>query len=284
MRFIFVGGSGRSGTTLVQKLLASHSRIMGGPEFDHTGEISLLYQRMASESYLTRQSFFCDAQELAEIFRDFYESFFRKTCHNKDGAIYYSEKTPANIQVADILLGLFPDALFVNVIRDGRDVLLSNLKVRERYGATVAGNPGWRLLTLINSWNSAIDKYLLIQANERLARRFLTVKFEDLVSCPAKELSRLFSFLSLDVESQLFHPEQITSKDTNAIIDNIWYPEQMYNQGYNAAQVGKWQEGLSFVQRLVGNVLMAERLQVLGYEINPFYVKMGKGLTRLKNL
>ena len=38
-RFVFIGGSPRSGTTLVQNILDSHPVICGGPEFHHLPDI-----------------------------------------------------------------------------------------------------------------------------------------------------------------------------------------------------------------------------------------------------
>ncbi|MGB0109821.1 MAG: sulfotransferase, partial [Terriglobales bacterium] len=45
-RLIFVGGSPRSGTTLVQRVLDCHPEIYGGPEFDFVPPIVDLFQEM----------------------------------------------------------------------------------------------------------------------------------------------------------------------------------------------------------------------------------------------
>ena len=45
-RLIFVGGSPRSGTTLVQRILDCHPEIYGGPEFDFVPSIVDLFQTM----------------------------------------------------------------------------------------------------------------------------------------------------------------------------------------------------------------------------------------------
>ena len=42
-KFIFVGGSPRSGTTLVQRILASHPNIFGRPEFDFLHAIADIF-------------------------------------------------------------------------------------------------------------------------------------------------------------------------------------------------------------------------------------------------
>jgi Sulfotransferase family len=45
-RIVFVGGSPRSGTTLIQQLLNYHPAVYGGPEFDFVPEIADLFRRM----------------------------------------------------------------------------------------------------------------------------------------------------------------------------------------------------------------------------------------------
>ena len=45
-RLVFVGGSPRSGTTLVQGVLNHHLKVYGGPEFDFIPSIAELYQKL----------------------------------------------------------------------------------------------------------------------------------------------------------------------------------------------------------------------------------------------
>jgi len=44
-RLVFVGGSPRSGTTLVQRVLNHYPKEYGGPEFDFIPSIAELYQK-----------------------------------------------------------------------------------------------------------------------------------------------------------------------------------------------------------------------------------------------
>ena len=63
-KFICVGGCGRSGTTLVQKILLNHPQISGGPEFGYTAQIMDLYATMSNsqsngwlDSHLSKSDF-----------------------------------------------------------------------------------------------------------------------------------------------------------------------------------------------------------------------------------
>jgi hypothetical protein len=42
-QFVFIGGAPRSGTTMIQNILANHSGIHAGPEFDWTPELARIF-------------------------------------------------------------------------------------------------------------------------------------------------------------------------------------------------------------------------------------------------
>lgn len=47
-RVVFVGGVPRSGTTLVQRIICSHSDVAGGPEFRFVPRVARLYSDMVA--------------------------------------------------------------------------------------------------------------------------------------------------------------------------------------------------------------------------------------------
>ncbi|NQU11637.1 sulfotransferase [bacterium] len=252
----------------MQKLLISHTRIVGGPEFDHTRDLFALYRSMSSPVRLQRQSFFYDAARLQQCFREFYESLFRKLLERKPGALWVAEKTPVNIDVAEILLGFFEDALFVHVVRDGRDVLASYLEVRDRYRAKDASPPERiSLRRVCQRWNSVIDGGAIITSNPALCGRFYTVGFESLVTQPAAELQRLMTFLGSTLEAAQLQVQNLTEEQTGAIIDDGYYTRAMYRQPFNPGKVGRWRTSLTRRQRFLANLLMAHRLRDAGYEV-----------------
>ena len=130
MKFLFIGGAGRSGTSMVQDLMCKHPSINGGPEFNFTKGIMNLHRGMRTPFFLDRNKQYYTESFLDESFQSFYEGFFHGL--DRDATGYISEKTPDNIDVIEDLLRLFPDSKFVFVYRDGRDVVLSNRKVAKR--------------------------------------------------------------------------------------------------------------------------------------------------------
>ena len=82
-----------------------------------------------------------------------------------------------------------PEAHFIHVVRDGRDVALS---LRQVWFA-----PGHDIELLARYWRDCVE------TTHRLARRcehYLELRFDDLVADPARELRRICAFVRLDFD------------------------------------------------------------------------------------
>jgi len=280
IRFVFVGGCERSGTTLIQKILVSHTKIVGGPEFDHTYAILNLYKKMISPYRLERQAFFYTKDTLTAKFRLFYESLFEEAFLRKKNAVYLSEKTPINIEIADGLLETFSDALFVNVIRDGRDVLVSHRDIENRYKEKHGINRRqFSVPKICRRWNSRINAYFKMQNNPHLSKRLFTVKFEDLITDSKTELTKLFKFLGLELEKKLLHLDKLSKFDAHMSAipySNVYRPEETQGKNYDAGRINRWKKNLGWWDKVLANLLMGDNLNRLKYEINPVYLKCGE--------
>src|SRR5829696_4648598 len=98
----------------------------------------------------------------------------------------WADKTPHYVHHVDYLLGIWPDARVVVLVRDGRDVALS-LK-RMPFGP----NNAW---AAAQWWARGVRAGLAAQA--RHPRAVATVRYEDVVRAPATEVARICEFLDL---------------------------------------------------------------------------------------
>lgn len=262
-KFIFVGGCGRSGTTLIQKLLTSHSKISGSEEFGFTKEIFSTYKDMKSkyeEGFLG--SYIENETALKRIFKDFYKSFFP---YDQNDNSYISEKTPNNIDVLKEILEIFENAIFLNVVRDGRDVISSHLAVKKRYKR--AGRfAGFGLISVCKLWNTSIEEYLKFVAEPRV----FNIRFEELILDPVSSLSQIFNRLELNVETEQLSPQNIENEN-RAHINDIWYTQEMFGKGFDKTSIGKWKK-LGPIKKFVINIAMAKNLNELNYKVSKFYV------------
>lgn len=289
MRFIFVGGCERSGTSLVQKLLLAHAGVAGGAEFIFTGAIMSLYGRMAAKyprHYARRLARHFDDEELASRFAQFYKGFFDDAIAGKPGATVVAEKTPSNIFVAQALLRLFPDSRFVHVMRDGRDVLASHRRVLHRLkeqGATDYNRDTFRASRVCARWCRAIDTHFAVANDETLAPRYYGLRYEKLVSEPAATVSALFSFLDLEPPPAAFHPEQISASQLGLPIDGAWTTQKDDSRPFDTHSCGRWRQTLPFKSRLLANLLLSSRLGQLGYPTNGTWRRLSSLLWRLRD-
>lgn len=189
-RPIFVGGTGRSGTTIAGRLLGHHPDLrctnprelrfissQGGladavagrvaPEvvvtniwnhwFERTkpsGATSGLYRRVTREEMTDLASRFVSefaADPVAAARRFAATIVASRAKGDPDGR--WVDTTPANARAADRVLALFPEGVVVHMMRDGRDVAASF--VSKPFGPTevLAGLEAWRE-RMIDAWRA----------------------------------------------------------------------------------------------------------------------------------
>lgn len=231
---VFIGGSGRSGTTIALNLLKDHSQFHASLPREikfltaRNGALDLLYDRpltfeesfqgvknnlavraltllKKSEHELFRKKLFgpwwsetgkagkprglvqaIDKKVLEDAYQLFIDEFSTDsrtavrqlffslaTAQIKKPEVHaFGDSTPVNMMHASRLYQLFPEAKFVNVVRDGRDVALSVAK--ENWGP----NDPYKALSW---WANRVLKSAKALAEIPQERRF-EMRLEDLVS------------------------------------------------------------------------------------------------------
>ncbi len=106
----------------------------------------------------------------------------------RSGKARWAEKDPTYTLHLDFIEALFPDALYVHLLRDGHDVVAS---FRDRWGYTSAARAAR------GEWARYVSAARAHR--DRLPDdRFLELRYEALVGDPETECRRLFEFLAED--------------------------------------------------------------------------------------
>jgi hypothetical protein len=255
MSFTFLIASERSGSNFITKLFNAHSKICG-PATKH------LFNPVLRN--LFRYTPLTDAKNWNELVNDIYKlysvefsewksSFSKEDLHSfaPRGQVYtllrnifYEEaklhdknhvfvKENHVYEFLPHLLINFPEAQYIYLVRDPRDVALSWRKNKVHPGGIVKAARQWQK----DQQKSLKNAYLLRKEN-KLAR----VKYEHLITNPAKEVSRLLGFLGFDYEPEMlkFHEDKLTQK--NAEKQGSW---KNLSKSVMSENKGKYKEGLS---------------------------------------
>ena len=218
---VFVGGTGRSGTTILGGLLGSHPRRFVIPQeakfHSAVGGLCDLVEgrttlarfetqladkwfdrgpRMGLHRFLEWAEIEAALVELRQALRSDPERAAAAFTYRlldplaaRAGASGWVEMTPTNVLAAPTLLRLFPGMRLVHSVRDGRDVACS--VVRQRWGAT-------DLDDALDWWGRKLERAFAVTASLP-PDRVLVVQLEDLVTHDREgQLKRLLAFLDLD--------------------------------------------------------------------------------------
>jgi len=106
----------------------------------------------------------------------------------RNGAPRWVEKTPRHLEVPELITETWPDVRIVRIVRDPRDAAVSLTKVP-------FGTPSLltNLSVLARMNEASADFY-------RESSQALTVRYEDLVASPERELHRICEFVGVDYE------------------------------------------------------------------------------------
>ena len=128
---IFILGAPRSGTTLFEQVLASHSAVQAGSERPWADELRQLALRLLPEGGgfpgCLAHAWTADRRHVAHVLRDYYLARADAAGLFASGRAYFTDKMPFNEMYLPLLCMAFPEAGFVYVRRDPRDVCVSML-------------------------------------------------------------------------------------------------------------------------------------------------------------
>ena len=140
---VYVVGAPRSGTTWFQLMLGSHPEVATPIELDFfSSVVASLYetwdQHREGNGRAARPNWGLPATlteaEWEDTIRGVVERVYRSVLAAKPGASVMVEKEPRYYRFVDTILRTVPHARFVHVIRDGRDVACSMMRVSEKWG------------------------------------------------------------------------------------------------------------------------------------------------------
>jgi hypothetical protein len=200
----FIVGVGRSGTTMLRLMLDAHPELTIPPETHFVPDLidaiadgatpEQAVQVMTAvrqwgdlhtepDEVLERWRRL-DSFEAGPALRAFYEIF-----PERQGKSRYGEKTPAYVKNMLKIESVLPEARFIHVIRDGRDVALS------RWKRTLGDKDPAPASRVAETWARRIRR---AQRHGRKLDHYMELRYEDLVTDTEPNLRRICEYLELE--------------------------------------------------------------------------------------
>jgi Sulfotransferase family len=280
----FVVGMNRSGTTLLRMMLDAHPQLTIPPETHFVPAlIKACRQRGATpEDALAAMKSarewgdfgFSDEEMLGRLratkltpgaaVRTFYETYMEQ-----QGKPRWGEKTPTYVQRMPLIQGALPEARFVHVIRDGRDVALSVLDrtVRDLTAADVA-----------RRWRKKIGK---ARKDAPKLRNYMELRYEDLILDTEPVLGRVCEFIRLDYDPAMLDYHERSSERLQEMaralpgdgraqhlsVERRMATHAMATKPPSVDRVARWRTQMSTSERAAFEAVAGDLLDELGYEI-----------------
>jgi len=255
---IFIGGAGRSGTTLLRVMLDSHSQIACGPELKVLPSVASLWADLGQRFTGALAASHVHGEDLDRAFGVLVRSLLDPQ-RRAAGKARSAEKSPNNVFVFGHLHRMFPDAAFVHLLRDGRDVVASLLTMdwTTPDGTPIAYTKSARLAA--RYWASAVQAARAFAQETAGQAHYLELRYEDLVTAPEATLRRLLAFVGEAWEpAVLAYHEQHRDLAGESSADAVVRP-------VSRAAVGRWQRDLPLLDRQPVKEEIGALLIELGY-------------------
>ena len=166
----------------------------------------------------------------------------------------WGDKTPQYVRHIPLLAELFPNARFLHIVRDGRDVALSWL--RARFGPQ-------NLYTAALLWRRWVRQGRA-QGAGLPGHRYLEIRYENLLAETEAVLRQVTAFLGENFQPAMMKPSRIHSSEGPSVYPR---PQWISDQEIVADNTGKWLEAMPAADRVVFESVAGDLLAELGYPV-----------------
>ena len=227
---IFILGLPRTGSTLIERILSSHSQV---ETFGETSAFLSSFNVAINDQSRDPMSLLKTIKATQNFdFSSLAKSYVSKLYGNNSGKSegVFIEKLPTNMYFAGVLLRAFPRAKIIYTDRNPLDTCLSNYKQ----------------IFAMHAWpysydlKEIADQYILANENidywsAQFPERVLKVSYEDVVTEPKSSIDKLLSFCGLSYEEACYSPEKNSSVSSTASSSQIRSP-------INKGSLHKWKK------------------------------------------
>ncbi|WP_162916974.1 tetratricopeptide repeat-containing sulfotransferase family protein [Cohaesibacter haloalkalitolerans] len=185
---VFILGMPRSGTTLVEQILSSHSLVTGA---DELLEVSQLGGRISAGKEPVTE----------EALRAFREGYLNAIAKLAEGNLYVTDKMPQNFLHIGLICASLPEARIIHVKRNASATCWSNFKT---FFLSNALGYSYSLDTVVRYYK--LYEALMDFWQESFGERILDLDYEALTIDPEAATRALVAYVGLDWESACLSP------------------------------------------------------------------------------
>jgi hypothetical protein len=232
---IFIVGMPRSGTSLVEQILASHPDVAAAGELEVMDDV----ERRAASIIGGRGGYpKCLRGATASEMTALADHYLGVIADIAKGARFVTDKLPINYERLGLIERLFPNARIVHTTRYALDTCLSCYF--QNFGNTHTYSSNLRALGEVYR----IYERLMAHWHATLSIRILDVSYEDLVSDPEQAVRTLLEFCDLPWDPRCLDFHKSTRYVNTASYDQVRQP--IYQ-----SSVGRWKHYESHLGELI---------------------------------
>ena len=292
----FVMGHARSGTTLLMRLLRLHEEVHCNYQahfFSRKPMLKSLVDSPDIEEWLTRKSNrWNQGRDLSPLVLRAAADFIMERDAVREGKHIVGDKSPSSTihgQVVRDTHLIYPDAKIIYIVRDGRDVLISERFRNFVEESKFLTSEDKRIISDLRTDSAPFSdgrRSIFTEASIRnIAKRwvddlneidseskrlygenYISLRYEDMLSKPFAELSRLWKFLAVkNIDTTL---EQKLLEEMSSNPDEEWQAQR--NEGIASflpkGQAGNWQRLFTARDKALFKEIAGDVLVKWGYE------------------
>lgn len=256
MNRVFIVGVGRSGTSLLQSVIASHPDVGALPETSFLRRFCFTLSSKKETIFLDRHIKRFPQLEL--LLKDYYPKHeanlldVYKEATLSPNVTTILDKDPRLIEFIPDLLNSFPNCKILHIYRDPRDVLVSKKKA------------GWSAGRSLISYLVASKVQLKDGIDAEKQGQVLSIKYESLITNPKESIENICSYLSLPYD-ELMLDHSAAAKRLVQAEEFEWKKETL--KPINKNNSFKWLNELTAVEALASTYCNIKFIREFGYSL-----------------